>query len=148
MEVTKTMRPGRPGTIKLLREYGDRLLAVRYRNDPSKQQQLTTVELIVEARDLPEENVCRRALIRRQKQSVVAVKSRLQNRAQRQKLLGAKAQWDGSNKVWWLKYEKVVIMGMQNQIVEGLTRPETQKIYPDSNTLDQMYTDCLHLTMK
>ncbi len=43
-----TLPPGRNGTKKLLRQYGDRLLRVRYRYDSETRRRLTTVELIVD----------------------------------------------------------------------------------------------------
>jgi len=42
------LRPGQRGT-KLLREYGDRLVCVRYRYDEQNARRLKTVELVVEA---------------------------------------------------------------------------------------------------
>lgn len=48
MEVLKTLVPGRSGTHRYQRQYGDRLVAVRYRHDPQKKRRLTTVELIVD----------------------------------------------------------------------------------------------------
>jgi hypothetical protein len=46
-----TLIPGRNGTKKLLRQYGDRLLRVRYRYDSTTGRRQKTVELLVE--DVP-----------------------------------------------------------------------------------------------
>jgi len=46
-----TLIPGRNGTKKLLRQYGDRLLRVRYRYDSATGRRQKTVELLVE--DVP-----------------------------------------------------------------------------------------------
>ena len=43
-----TLKPGRPGTMDLLGEYGDRLLCVRYRYDTERQTRYKTAEVIVE----------------------------------------------------------------------------------------------------
>ena len=43
-----TRRAGAPGTKRLLREHGDRLVCVRYRYDDELGERLKTVELIVE----------------------------------------------------------------------------------------------------
>ena len=51
MEVTKTLRPGDRGTARLLREYGERLVCVRYRFDRERKKNLTTVEIVVDERD-------------------------------------------------------------------------------------------------
>lgn len=41
------LKPGQKGTFKLLREYGDLLVSVRYRYDEAGKRRLTTVELVV-----------------------------------------------------------------------------------------------------
>ncbi len=51
MSARVTLIPGRNGTKKLLRQYGDRLLRVRYRYDSTTGRRQTTVELLVE--DVP-----------------------------------------------------------------------------------------------
>lgn len=48
MNARVTLIPGRNGTKKLLRLYGDRLLRVRYRYDSATGRRQTTVELLVE----------------------------------------------------------------------------------------------------
>ena len=48
MKARLTLQPGQDGTRKLVEEYGDRLLYVRYRYDPVRKRRVKTVELIVE----------------------------------------------------------------------------------------------------
>jgi len=43
-----TLQPGQKGMKKLLAQYGDQLVCVRYRYDVARQRRLKTVELIVE----------------------------------------------------------------------------------------------------
>jgi hypothetical protein len=43
------LNPGLRGTKKLLAEYGDRLVCVRYRYNEAQKKRFKTVELIVEA---------------------------------------------------------------------------------------------------
>lgn len=50
MQVRTTLRPGDRGTRRLVQEYGDRLVCVRYRYDPGKRMRYKTVELIVDER--------------------------------------------------------------------------------------------------
>lgn len=50
LRVVKTMTPGQPGTVKLLRQYGDALICVRYRRGARGHHRYTTVELLVHAR--------------------------------------------------------------------------------------------------
>jgi hypothetical protein len=48
MQTRLSLRPGQKGTKKLVVEYGDRLVAVRYRYDADRQRRYKTIELIVE----------------------------------------------------------------------------------------------------
>ena len=47
-ETRLSLAPGQNGTKKLLAEYGDRLVRVRYRYDAERSLRLKTVELIIE----------------------------------------------------------------------------------------------------
>lgn len=49
----KRLKPGNPGTRRLLQRYGADLLCVRYRIDRSTGKRFTTVELLVEERAGP-----------------------------------------------------------------------------------------------
>jgi hypothetical protein len=46
-----TLRPGQRGTRRLMAEYGDRLVCVRYRYDLQRQKRVKTVEIIVDETD-------------------------------------------------------------------------------------------------
>jgi hypothetical protein len=48
MQIRSTVYPGQRGAKKLLIQYGDRLVCVRYRYDKQRQRRLKTIELIVE----------------------------------------------------------------------------------------------------
>lgn len=48
--VNRTLVPQQKGTKKCLRQYGNRLVGVRYRDDIEGQRKITTVELVVEER--------------------------------------------------------------------------------------------------
>jgi hypothetical protein len=48
MITEKKILPGRPGSKKLSKQYGDDLVCVRYRYDPELDVRLKTVELIIE----------------------------------------------------------------------------------------------------
>lgn len=51
MHIRSTVHPGQRGAKKLLTQYGDRLVCVRYRYDDKRQKRIKTVELIVEEED-------------------------------------------------------------------------------------------------
>ncbi|MEW5959585.1 MAG: hypothetical protein AB1801_17820 [Chloroflexota bacterium] len=48
MRTRVTLWPGQKGTKKLLAEYGERLVCVRYRYDVARRRRYKTVELIVQ----------------------------------------------------------------------------------------------------
>ncbi|MEM8488590.1 MAG: hypothetical protein AAF564_23785 [Bacteroidota bacterium] len=45
-----TLRPGARGTIRLVHEYGDKLICVRYRYKQDTRTRIKTVELVVDER--------------------------------------------------------------------------------------------------
>lgn len=45
-----TLRPGARGTIRLVRQYGEKLICVRYRYNPKSNRRIKTVELIIDER--------------------------------------------------------------------------------------------------
>lgn len=46
--VLKTLRPGDAGTKRLVKKFGERLVAVRYRGNPSRRVCTTTIEIVVD----------------------------------------------------------------------------------------------------
>ena len=48
METRLTLRPGMPGTKRLVARYGERLICVRYLYDEARNRRLKTVELVIE----------------------------------------------------------------------------------------------------
>jgi hypothetical protein len=48
MQIRSTVQPGQRGAKKLLTQYGNRLVCVRYRYDEQRQKRFKTVELIIE----------------------------------------------------------------------------------------------------
>jgi hypothetical protein len=51
MDVIRTIKPGRPGSIRFYQGWGEKLVAVRYRRDTEKNKIYTTLELIVDGRE-------------------------------------------------------------------------------------------------
>ena len=45
------LKPGQKGTKKLLAQYGEALVCVRYRYDAARRKQIKTVELVVSETD-------------------------------------------------------------------------------------------------
>ncbi len=51
MRARSKLKSGQPGTRKLVEQYGDRLVCVRYRYDALKRRRYTTAEIIVDESD-------------------------------------------------------------------------------------------------
>lgn len=54
METKLTLKPGKRGTKKLVRKYGNRLVCVRYRYDENTGMRYKTIELIIDAHPWPD----------------------------------------------------------------------------------------------
>ena len=115
METRLTLRPGQPGTRKLVARYGERLVCVRYVYDAASGQRLKTVELVVES--VPWQTRARKP--RRQDDDVVYVRiaydeSDLRERAKR---LGA--IWRHPQKLWEITFRDSKRLGIEDRIVES-----------------------------
>ena len=111
MKTRLTLRPGQNGTKKLVRKYGERLIAVRYRYDPVALRRLKTVELIEE--DLPWEPP---------PPPPAADVEVLLNIGWRESGLqiairDAGGKWLHGRKLWQLSYRLAEAMGLRDRIV-------------------------------
>ena len=110
MRARSTLRPGQPGTRKLVQEYGERLLSVRYRYDALKRKRYTTAEIIVDELDwdpLPLE------VARREK---IPVRVGLNETRLREKVKAAGGRWDPARRVWILPMEQVLQLGLSERV--------------------------------
>ncbi len=105
------LKPGQKGTKQLLAQYGDRLICVRYRYDAERRKRLKTVELLVAERDsepprprLPDDQL-------------VALRIAFADVAIRTRVKQAGGRWDAERRVWQLRYDRAVALGLNNRIV-------------------------------
>jgi hypothetical protein len=104
------MLPGQPGTLRLVAQFGDRLVCVRYRYDALKRRRYTTAEIVVDESDwdpLPS------ATARRQR---VPVHIALQETVLRAKVKTAGGRWDPAQRVWLLPMEQVLQLGLTSRV--------------------------------
>jgi hypothetical protein len=106
------LKPGDKGTRQLLEQYGDRLVCVRYRYDAQRRKRFKTVELLVAERDW---NPPRS---RRAADEVVALRVAFRDVAVRGRVKHAGGTWDPGCRVWRLRYDRVVALGLKDRIVE------------------------------
>jgi len=116
MEVTKTLKPGDRGTARLRREYGDRLVCVRYRFDHERNKHVTTVEIVVDERDAIEEHLSSSNQTTVPQESVV-VRINFHETELREQAKQAKGIWDPERRGWVLPYSTVRRLGLEGRII-------------------------------
>lgn len=108
--VMKTLRPPQPGTLRLLERFGDGLLCVRYREDPSGLRRFLTVEIIVGVRQTT----------RARRNSVGRAMFPLQvaptDRALRAAVKQAGAHWHPAERLWYLPANAIRRLGLEDRI--------------------------------
>lgn len=109
---SRKLTPGKPGTKKLIEQYGDNLFCVRYRYDAENKVKYKTAEIIVERGlwDSGENKL--------KKGRQVEIKVDYPETEIRSKVKEAGGRWDPEKKVWKLNYEKVKILGLTDRILK------------------------------
>jgi hypothetical protein len=118
LPVRLNLRPGDRGTKKLMAEYGEKLVCVRYRYDEEKGIRHKTVELVVEslpweANELSRGRKKKPAPTDRFGVRIGYLEVELRERA---KELGG--IWRPEHKLWELSYAQITALGIQNRIAE------------------------------
>ena len=113
METRLTLRPGMPGTKKLVARYGERLVRVRDLYDEIHGRRLKTVELIVE--QTPWRGRARKP--RRQDHQLVAVRIAWDETDLRIAVKRAGGIWRPRQKLWELSWEPVRTLGIHHRVV-------------------------------
>jgi hypothetical protein len=103
-KVTKTLRPHQPGTLKLVRRYGDALLCVRYREDARGRQRCTTVELVID------EGPVQRRITGR---SLVQVSLPFDDEETRHRAKALGARWDNVHRRWLMSLKMARALGLK-----------------------------------
>lgn len=116
MDVIKTMTPGVPGTKRFYRKWGDRLIAVRYRNDLDNNRRITTVEICVDQRPLSSEK--KQVLPSYYEDAVpVPVRVGVEESELRELIKQHGGKWDVIDKAWYLSLEMAKILGLTDRVV-------------------------------
>ncbi|WP_372750618.1 hypothetical protein [Litorivivens sp.] len=115
MDVVKTIRPGQHGSHRFLEEWGNKLVAVRYRKDQNRM--FTTIELIVDER--PVSSTSLKILQLTGRNRAVALRINFDEVELRHRVKSAGARWSPELKLWLLPYNDAVKMGLRDRIVKG-----------------------------
>ena len=113
MPIRSTVQPGQRGAKKLLTQYGDRLVCVRYRYDEQRQKRLKTVELIVE-----EESWTPREA-RPSAEVLVPIRIAPSEVTLRQQVKRLGGRWNPRRQVWEIQYAQAVVLGLAKRIVDN-----------------------------
>lgn len=102
---TKRLKPGNPGTRRLLQRYGADLLCVRYRVDHVTGKRFTTVELVVDERDGPAA-------------ATVWLRVGYGETELRRQIKEAGGVWDADRKLWRISGHIARALKLQKRIVK------------------------------
>ena len=111
-QVRLHLKPGQKGTKQLLAQYGDRLICVRYRYDAQRKKRLKTVELLVAERDWEPPQA------RLDRDDVVGLRVAFADVVVRDRVKQAGGTWNPDRRVWQLRYDRVVALGLTSRIVD------------------------------
>lgn len=112
--VAKRIAPTQPGAVKLAEQYGDRLVCVRYRHDPTGHHRYTTVELVV-ARNLVKPRSERQP--QPKKLQIVALRLRGTENELRKAVLAHGGVWNSEVRLWYLARTTAQALGLLDRVV-------------------------------
>ena len=95
----KHLKPGQKGTKRLVEQYGDALLCVRYRYDEKRGIRLKTVEIVVE--EMPDHRS------RFKDSDIVSISVNFEEMELREQLRSLRARWDTQAKLWFVPYRLI-----------------------------------------
>ena len=110
METRLTLHPGQRGTKKLVAQYGDRLVCVRYRYDERQKKRIKTVELIIEEIDWEPDSQ------RIAWNALVGVHIDRNERSLQRQVKQAGGKWNPVTQVWELPYKKLKDLGLEDRM--------------------------------
>jgi len=112
MRTRQILKPGQRGTRRLLAEYGERLLCVRYREDRQRKKRYKTVELIVEQVDWEPPELPFKA------ETIVGVRVAWGEKELANLVKRAGGKWNRDLRVWELRYDSALAIGIEDRIVK------------------------------
>ena len=112
MRIKRIVKPGQPGTKKLIEKFGDNLICVRYRYDAKNKRMFKTIELVIE--DLPwQPNSLKIPL-----NKLVNLRVRINETEMRKQVKKAGGKWNHQKQVWQLPYKTALELQLTERIVD------------------------------
>lgn len=109
---SRKLTPGKPGTKKLIEQYGENLLCVRYRYDGENKIKYKTAEIIVERGfwDPGSEKL--------KEEKHVEIKVGYNEMELRAKVKAGGGRWNPGRKVWEISYRAAKELGLAERIIK------------------------------
>jgi hypothetical protein len=116
METRVTLRPGDKGTKRMVEQFGERLICVRYRYDVARKMRYKTVELVIEAAPW---DPARPETDRKpgRPPALVGLRIRYEEEKLRQTVKAAGGRWDRERKVWIVPLRIARRLGLEARVV-------------------------------
>lgn len=124
MEIRTVRKPGDPGTRKLLAQYGERLVCIRYRYDAARRKRFKTIELIVTEEDWhpptphQDDDGSTRPAPKRYATRRLGIRIAFDEADLRQRIKAAGGLWDPSQRMWFLPEEEVRRLGLVQRVAK------------------------------
>ncbi len=106
-----TLQHRQRGARTLSARYGDQLVCVRYRYDEQQKRRFKTVELTVAESDWEPSKP------HKQDESLVPIRVGMPEVEVRRRVKRAGGRWVPHRRVWELRYDQVVALGLESRIV-------------------------------
>ncbi len=110
MPVGLSIKPGRSGTKKLVEQYGERLVCVRYRYDEEKRKRYKTVELIIEETAWTPKRQPRA-------NEIVGIRVEVKEKELQNQIKREGGKWNPSDRVWEMRYDRALNLGLKPRII-------------------------------
>lgn len=117
VKIIKTINAGKNGSRRLQREWGEKLLCVRYREHNKKIY--TTIEIVIDERDKPPKNVCQFQTLSNRNKTIVAIKVAYEEEELRAKIKRHGGKWSKALKLWLIPYQVATHLAIRDRIVPG-----------------------------
>ncbi len=112
MKIKRIVKPGQPGTKKLLERYGENLICVRYRYDAENKRVLKTIELIIENRAWQPNSD------KIPHNKIVGLRIGKEEMELRNRIKSAGGKWNPQKLVWQLPYKHVLELQLTERMVD------------------------------
>jgi len=116
MKTRVNLKPGQKGTKRLVEQYGDALICIRYRYDAEKRKQYKTVEIIVS------ESEWTPPPAKYPEGTLVPLKIGLNEIALQNQVRSLGGRWDKEKRVWFVPYGCIAGTKLEKLIVVETTK--------------------------